>query len=107
MEEKVFYKDNMQEFISYITEAGTIVPFYKGYTRTNSEEVIAFLAGIGAKEVKDPKDIPEPPTRSRNRSWAAAAKGPETVITPTEILQKAIASSKATPQAAESNSTGK
>lgn len=107
MTEKVYTLSNLPEFVSYLTPTGTIVPFYKGYTRTSSAEVINFLEELGAEEVKNPKDIPEPPSRSRGRSWASAAKGPETVVTPTEILQKAIASSKATPQAAESNSTGK
>ncbi len=103
---RVFKIPAVSVFTNYLTPSGAPVSFYKGYCTSDDPATCEFILTLkDAEEVKGMKldDVPKPPVRSRGRTWATAGPSP-TVITPTEVLQRAVANSKATPQAAQSTS---
>lgn len=103
---RAFKHPSELEYSSYLTPQGEPIVFYRGYTTSADPEVCEFILSIkGVKEIKDTKDleIPKPPARTRSRNWAAQEE--PTKVSHLDLLRRAVASSAATPQAAQSNST--
>lgn len=81
-------------FQQYLTATGKVVQFYKGYCKTTDEEIIAYCRTL--KNVQDltgkanPEDIPVMPKRERNRNWASAQGAQPHMITPAELLGRAV-----------------
>ena len=103
------FQGEFSTFANFISPAGKVVGFYKGVTTSNDPEVCDYVLTLDTvKEVTDVKGfvVPTPPTRTRSRNWASAGPASDPVsISHLELLQRAVASSDATPQAAESTST--
>lgn len=106
------FKGEFGTYANFITPKGEAVAFYKGYTSTQDAEVAKFISTIkGVEEVKVTPDLklPTPPERKRSRNWAASSNPKEfqaqTRISHMELLQRAVANSSHTPQAADSTST--
>ena len=106
---RVFFMANSPEYTNFLSPTGVPVSFYQGYFQTTVPALAEFASSLEGVEELEGDDIPETvptiPTRSRSRTWAAAAHfGDPTKVSPVELLQRAVASSESTPQAAESNS---
>lgn len=94
--------------ISLMTPTGLPVYFYMGYHVTADQEIIDFLktqkniANVTGK-VKL-ADVPTPPARKQGNTWHANSE--PTSISPTELLQRAVAANTSTVAAntAQSNS---
>lgn len=106
MPDKIYQLENAQQFVNMLTPAGEPFVFYKGLLKTSDPELQAHLATI--KNVKDvtaakpPVVVEEVPQRNRTRGLQKMGMTP--LMTPAELLQRAITSSAQTPQAAASNS---
>lgn len=106
------FKGDFGEYANFITQRGEVVMFYKGYTSTEDPvmaDYIAALKGVEEVEVTPELKVPVPPERKRSRNWASASAsqsgGEPTRISHAELLQRAVASSRTVPQAAESSSS--
>lgn len=103
------FQGDFPEYANFLTPAGELVVFYKGYTSTEDDAVANFVRTLPkVKEVIVTKDlkVPAPPERKRNQSWQSVNfKENPTTVSHIDLLQRAVANSKATPQAAESSST--
>ena len=106
---RVFFMASSPEYTNFLSPTGVPVSFYRGYFQTAVPALAEFASSLEGVEELEGDDIPETvptiPTRSRSRTWAAAAHfGDPTKVSPVELLQRAVASSESTPQAVESNS---
>lgn len=103
---KIYYLPNAQPFVNMITTSGTVITFYKGYLKTTDTGVQSYLATLqNVEDVTAKKPTPvveEPPQRTRTRGTTKSNISP--LMTPAELLQRAVTSSAQTPQAAASNS---
>lgn len=94
----------MPPAVSYLTEKGKTVFFYKGYHVATDPEVVEYCKTIpGIRDVTSEvklEDVPKPESRTRNRNWES---GGRSTVTPQDLLRIAVANSKQIP-AAESNS---
>jgi hypothetical protein len=90
-ETKVFFAE-LPPAISYLTPTGKAVFFYQGFHVTDDKEVIDFCATLG--NVQDVTatvsldEVPRPEARSRQRNWASNVE--RTMITPAELLSRAV-----------------
>lgn len=105
------FKGDLAEFVSFLSEKGEQVTFYRGYAQSDNPALCEFILTIPTvKEVTNEKDLVVPvfPERRRSRNRAAPSDVYEsnTSISHLELLQRAVASTSQTPQAAESTSTG-
>lgn len=105
----VFFGE-FSEYANFITPSGKIVSFYRGFHETSDPDVIAYCSTIpGVTDVTGKvKDIPKTPVRQRTHNWASS-NSPQvdpSVVNAFELLQRAVASTANTPQAAQSTSTG-
>lgn len=102
---RIFQSEDTREYSNRITPQGEIISFYQGYYKTSNAQIADWL--VGESEITEitgkikESEVPVAPSRR-------PVRGPQfvspTLITPQEILQRAVASSANTPQAAESNS---
>lgn len=91
---------------SYISPKGTTVFFYEGFHKTQDKDTATYLRSLPevreATGKMDAKDVPVPPPRKRNSSWASADK---TMIQPHELLNSIVRTNSANMGvAAQSNS---
>lgn len=98
------------EYVNFMSPRGDVISFYRGYASVTDPQAADYLLeNDNVTEVTGEKDlvIPVPPERSRSRNWASASGSdtPDTSVSHLELLQRAVASSAHTPQAAESTST--
>lgn len=105
---KRLFKGDFGTFESFLTPQGKQVSFYRGCLLTEDKEIAEFAASLPSVEevpYKEGMEVPTPPQRQRNTNWASAAGSDPTQVSVAELLQRAVASSASTPQAAESTST--
>lgn len=105
------FKGDFAEFVSFLSEKGEQVTFYRGYVQSNDPALCEFILTIPTvKEVTNEKNLVVPVfperRRSRNRATPSDVYESNTSISHLELLQRAVASTSQTPQAAESTSTG-
>lgn len=105
------FKGDLAEFVSFLSEKGEQVTFYRGYVQSDNPALCEFILTIPTvKEVTNEKDLVVPVfperRRSRNRATPSDVYESNTSISHLELLQRAVASTSQTPQAAESTSTG-
>lgn len=105
------FKGDFAEFVSFLSEKGEQVTFYRGYVQSNDPALCEFILTIPTvKEVTNEKNLVVPVfperRRSRNRATPSDVYESNTSISHLELLQRAVASTAQTPQAAESTSTG-
>lgn len=90
---------------NYLTPKGKIIKFYQGFCKTSDKEVIEYCSELEhVTDVTDSVDIdkvPEAPLRKRNGGWQSN-NAEATVISPTELLQRAVANSAQVPHAVQS-----
>ncbi|MFV0408916.1 MAG: hypothetical protein ACK5LJ_04210 [Paracoccus sp. (in: a-proteobacteria)] len=90
---KAYKLENVPEYHNMIAPDGTVVSFYKSYTRSNNNQVQKWIEALpGSKEVDD-KDIPTPP--NRHVTTVATGVGNSSVVTAQDLL--AVAAKRTTP----------
>lgn len=106
---RVFFGE-FNEFANFISPKGKTVSFYRGFCETTDPETIEYCETIpGVTDITGKvKEVPKAPVRQRNRNWASSnTPGAEPhMVNALELLQRAVASSANTPQAAQSTSVG-
>ena len=105
------FKGDFADIVSFLTEKGEPVTFYKGYIQSTEPTICDFVLTIPTvEEVTDTPDlvVPQLPERrrSRNRAQPSSVYDSNTSISHVELLQRAVTSTAQTPQAADSTSTG-
>lgn len=100
-------KGNFAGYVSFLTPLGKQYYFYEGYLATTDQEIVEAALKIPGVARTNETNFPRPPDRSRgikkNASWSAFQN--PSVISPQELMQRAVAGSNTVTQAAESTST--
>lgn len=99
-------KGDFSGYVSFLTPLGKPYFFFEGYLATSDQEVVDAALKIPGVARTNETRFPRPPDRSRGRkqqaSWSAFEN--PTVISPQELMQRAVAGSNTVPQSAESTS---
>ena len=104
-EGKRAFRGPFHGYASFLTAKGNPFTFYQGYLVTDDAEVIAEAAAIkGVQEVEYSDNVPTPPERTRGRARNVPIHE-ATVISPLELLTRAVGNTTHVPQSAESSST--
>lgn len=92
-------------YSSFLTSSGKPYTFYEGYLVTEDQEIITAALALPGVARTDETKFPRMPERNRGRKSVSFSENRDpTTITPQEIMQLAVASTRTVPQAAESNS---